>query len=108
MKTKKLRRVHNCVLPSFRCRKKVLLALAVIGCLSACKTGLMTYRNGFVLDEQQRVVGHYANGFITDTTGIIQGYYRNGFVLDTCQQVTGHYANGFITTGNKNGKHDGK
>ena len=61
---------------------RVILLMVCFVCLGACKMGLMTYRNGYILDNEGVTVGNYANGYIFDNERNIRGYYSNGYIYD--------------------------
>ena len=69
---------------------KPFMLLAVIGVLYSCAAvHLQTYRNGYIMDKNNVVVGYYSNGHVL-------GYYANGYIYDTRHEVIGNYVNGYI------------
>lgn len=78
---------------------RVILLMVCFVCLGACKMGLMTYRNGYILDNEGVTVGNYANGYIFDNERNIRGYYSNGYIYDKNYNIIGNYANGYVKDG---------
>ena len=72
------------------------LVVAVAGLCSCVTTSLQTYRNGYIMDKNNVVVGYYSNGHILDLEKNIIGYYANGYIYDTRHEVIGNYVNGYI------------
>ena len=63
---------------------KPFMLLAVIGVLYSCAAvHLQTYRNGYIMDKNNVVVGYYWNGYLLDLEKNIIGYYANGYIYDT-------------------------
>ena len=76
---------------------KPFMLLAVIGVLYSCAAvHLQTYRNGYIMDKNNVVVGYYWNGYLLDLEKNIIGYYANGYIYDTRHEVIGNYVNGYI------------
>ena len=76
---------------------KPFMLLAVIGVLYSCAAvPLQTYRNGYIMDKNNVVVGYYSNGHVLDSEKNIIGYYANGYIYDTRHEVIGNYVNGYI------------
>ena len=76
---------------------KPFMLLAVIGVLYSCAAvHLQTYRNGYIMDKNNVVVGYYSNGHVLDFEKNIVGYYANGYIYDTRHEVIGNYVNGYI------------
>ena len=76
---------------------KPFMLLAVIGVLYSCAAvPLQTYRNGYIMDKNNVVVGYYSNGHVLDLEKNIIGYYANGYIYDTRHEVIGNYVNGYI------------
>ena len=73
---------------------KPFMLLAVIGVLYSCAAvPLQTYRNGYIMDKNNVVVGYYSNGHVLDLEKNIIGYYANGYIR---HEVIGNYVNGYI------------
>ena len=67
---------------------KPFMLLAVIGVLYSCAAvPLQTYRNGYIMDKNNVVVGYYSNGHVLDLEKNIIGYYANGYIYDTRHEV---------------------
>ena len=57
---------------------KPFMLLAVIGVLYSCAAvHLQTYRNGYIMDKNNVVVGYY---YIYDTRHEVIGNYVNGYI----------------------------
>lgn len=54
------------------------------------------FKNGYVLDSDNKVRGTYRNGYLLDNDSSIIGTYRNGYILNMNDSVVATYSNGFI------------
>ncbi len=56
-----------------------------------------TYRNGYILDLEEKMIGTYRNGYVFNSDGDVTATYRNGYVFDVNGERTETtYRNGFI------------
>lgn len=57
---------------------------------------IATYRNGYVLNLENKVIATYRNGYVLDLEDKVVATYRNGFVFSSENKIVATYRNGYI------------